>query len=97
MGRTPSVLLAAVAAACVAAAPLAAQMTRGEAPLTAKGAVTVGPVAFVNFPTGDGSDDINTGFTVGGQGTYGMGAFALIGEVTYNTFGSDIEVEGESI
>jgi len=97
MGRKPSVLLAAIAVAFVTAAPLAAQMTRGEAPLTAKGAVTIGPVGSINFPTGDGSDDINTGFTAGGQATYGMGAFALIGEVTFNTFGSDLEVNGETL
>jgi len=94
----PSVLLAVAAAAFVSAAPLAAQaMTRGEAPLTAKGAVTIGPVGSVNFPTSDLGDAVNTGFTLGGQATYGMGNFALLGEVTFNTFGSDTEIEGQSL
>lgn len=97
MGRTPSVLLAAAAVALVTAAPLAAQMTRGEAPLTAKGAVTIGPVASVNFPTGDTGDGVNTGFTAGGQATYGMGNFAAIGEVTFNTFSSDSELEANGM
>ena len=97
MGRMPSVLLATAALAFVATAPLAAQMTRGAAPLTAKGAVTIGPVGSVNFPTGDFGDGGNTGFTAGGQATYGMENFALIGEVTFNTFGSDLELDGESL
>lgn len=93
MRRTSSVALATVAIALLSVAPLAAQhqdpMTRGEGPLRSKGAITIGPVASVDFPVGDFGDVAGTGFTIGGQVTYGLGTIALLGEVTYNTFGGE--------
>ena len=95
MHRMTSVA-AALVAALVVAAPLAAQekehqdpMTRGEDPLRTKGAWTVGPIASVDFPTSDLGDVASTGFTIGGQVTYGLGRTALVGEVTYNTFSGE--------
>ena len=83
-----SILIAAAAAITVSSAPLAAQgLTTGEGPLRSQGALTIGPVASINFPTGDTGDFFETGFTLGVQGTYGLGAIALLGEVTYNSLG----------
>ena len=90
MRRPPSILIAIATALLASSAPLSAQgLTVGEGPLRSSGALTLGPVAAVNFPTGDAGDVFSTGFTIGAQGTYGLGVVALLGEITYNTLGDD--------
>jgi hypothetical protein len=87
MRRLWSVLPAALAGILVSTAPLAAQLvTSGEGPLRSSGALTIGPVAGINFPVGSFSDVVGTGFTIGGQATYGLGVVTLLGEVSYSSF-----------
>jgi hypothetical protein len=87
MRRLLSAVRAALAAILVSAAPLAAQLvTSGEGPLRSSGALTLGPVIGVNLPVGSFSDVAGTGFTIGGQATYGLGVATLLGEVSYSSF-----------
>jgi hypothetical protein len=88
MRRLPSILIAAAAAIAVASAPLTAQgLTAGEGPLRGSDALTIGPVASVNLPVGEFGNVASTGFSIGAQGTYGLGVVTLLGEVTYDVFG----------
>lgn len=65
MRRLSSALPVAVAAMLVSPGPLAAQVvTAGEGPLRSSGAITLGPVASINFPVGDFGDVVGTRFTV---------------------------------
>jgi hypothetical protein len=87
MRRPGSVLPAALAAILVSTAPLDAQLlTSGEGPLRSSGALTLGPVVSINFPVGDFGDVVGTGFTVGAQVTYGLGAVTLLGEMSSSGF-----------
>lgn len=90
MRRLSSALPAALAAILVSTAPLAAQgLTAGEGPLRSSGSFTVGPVASINFPVGDFGDVVGTGFTLGGQATYGLGVVTLLGEMSYSSFSGE--------
>lgn len=87
MRRLSPVLPAALAAILVSAAPLAAQLvTSGEGPLRSSGALTLGPIVDVTLPVGSFADVVGTGFTLGGQATYGLGVVTLLGEVSYSSF-----------
>lgn len=87
MRRLSSVLPAALAAILVSTAPLAAQIvTSGEGSLRSSGALTLGPVVGINFPVGSFSDVVGTGFTIGGQATYGLGVVTLLGEMNVSAF-----------
>jgi hypothetical protein len=87
MRRLSSAAPAALAAILMTTAPLAAQgLTSGEGPLRSAGSITVGPVASINLPVGSFDDAVGTGFTIGGQATYGLGVVTLLGEVTYSSF-----------
>lgn len=106
MHRSSSALLAAVVAILWAAAPLAAQqlgssespprssgprLTSGENPIRRSGAVTLAPFMGLNFPSGDLSRRSNTGLTFGVQGTWGLGALALMAEASYSNFTGKLE------
>jgi hypothetical protein len=101
-----SALLAAVVAILWAAPPLAAQqlgssespprssgprLTSGENPIRRSGAVTLAPFMGLNFPSGDLSRRSNTGLTFGVQGTWGLGALALMAEASYSNFTGKLE------
>lgn len=101
MHRSSSALLAAVAAITCAALPLSAQqlsssggappssgrgLTSGEGPIRSSGAIAIAPMIGVNFPSGDLGRRSNTGLTFGVQGTWGLGALAVMAEASYSNF-----------
>ncbi|HEX5631673.1 MAG TPA: hypothetical protein VFX50_00525 [Gemmatimonadales bacterium] len=106
MRQLRQIFTAAAVAAVVTAAPAAAQgLVVGELPLTARGAVHIQPFLSLAIPTGDLADASSIGYGLGGQVSYGMGAFSLVGELGFVTFNGEtvdtelgeIEFEDESV
>jgi hypothetical protein len=86
-----------VAAFLLLGSTLQAQST-SEATLQQKGTNSIGPIAALNFPSGDLADVTgDIGWGIGVQATHGRGFLTLVGEAGYDGFGGDeFEFEGQT-
>jgi hypothetical protein len=76
----------------------AAVSAQTQADLQAKGSASLGPIASLNFPTGDfGSVTGGIGWGVGLQGTVGRGILTLVAEGGYDSFNGEIEIDGDAV
>jgi hypothetical protein len=86
-----------LAATLLLASTLQAQ-SRSEATLQKQGANSIGPIAALNFPSGDLADVTGSiGWGLGVQATHGRGFLTLVGEAGYDGFsGEEYDFEGET-